>query len=278
MANDEFLKIGITGAYGKMGLAIADLLSHSLTETEMEMILVAAAEHPAYGSLGLPIPDGIHPDKPINVSADLADLTTKSDVIIDFTRPDATLRHVEAARAAGVPIVVGTTGLSAADEAYLQEAAQDIPIIYCANTCVGVNLLSRAVEETARQLGDGWDIEIVETHHNQKIDAPSGTALELGRAAAKGRGVKLEDVRAGQRDGITDRRRRGDIGFTVMRGGDVAGEHSVIFFGQQERIELTHKATSREVFVRGALRAARFASQQPAGLYTMQDVLDAPTS
>ena len=219
-------------------------------------------------------------DKPVSrdyallVSSDISAASKQADVLIDFTQPQATLAHIAAARASGTPIVIGTTGLSADDEAKLKDAAQDIPVVYCANTSVGVTLLGRVVEQVARQLGTDWDIEIVETHHNQKVDAPSGTALALGHAAAAGRGVALDDVRDSGRDGVTGKRKEGDIGFAVLRGGDVAGEHSVVFYGEQERVEITHSATSRVIFAKGALRAARFAAKQKPGLYSMQDVLD----
>ena len=219
-------------------------------------------------------------DKPVSrdyallVSSDISAASKQADVLIDFTQPQATLGHIAAARASGTPIVIGTTGLSADDEAKLKDAAQDIPVVYCANTSVGVTLLGRVVEQVARQLGTDWDIEIVETHHNQKVDAPSGTALALGHAAAAGRGVALDDVRDSGRDGVTGKRKEGDIGFAVLRGGDVAGEHSVVFYGEQERVEITHSATSRVIFAKGALRAARFAAKQKPGLYSMQDVLD----
>jgi len=194
-------------------------------------------------------------------------------VIVDFTRPEVTMQHLEVARATATPMVIGTTGLTAEDELKIAEAAKNIPIIYCANTSVGVTLLSQIVSEVARILSDDWDIEIVETHHHHKIDAPSGTALALGHAAAKGRGVSLDAVRDSGRDGETGARKKGDIGFAVLRGGDVAGEHTVSFFGQQERIELTHKATGRIIFARGAVQAARFAATAPKGLYSMKDVL-----
>ena len=180
---------------------------------------------------------------------------------------------VEAVKGTGQALVIGTTGLDDAQEAMLQKAAESVPILYCANTSLGVNLLLKLVEKAAKALGDEWDIEIVETHHNQKIDAPSGTALALGHAAAKGRDVLLDDVRDSGRDGITGARKSGDIGFAVMRGGTVAGEHSVMFFGEDERIELTHIANQRTIFARGALSAARFMAGKQAGLYSMDDVL-----
>ena len=151
-------------------------------------------------------------------------------MIVDFTRPEATLMHIEIARKTGTAMVIGTTGFTKEQEKALTRAAADTPIVYCANTSVGVTLLSQIVRQVAGQLGEDWDIEVVETHHNQKIDAPSGTALALGRAAADGRNVNLDEVRDSGRDGVTGQRRQGDIGFTVMRGGDVAGEHTVYFF------------------------------------------------
>ena len=156
------------------------------------------------------------------------------------------------AKKTGQALVIGTTGLTDEDEQLLHDAAKTTPILYCANTSMGVNLLLKLVQKAASALGDEWDIEIVETHHNQKIDAPSGTALALGQAAAQGRGVQLEDVRDAGRDGITGARTKGDIGFAVMRGGNVAGEHSVMFYGEDERIELTHIANQRTIFARGA--------------------------
>jgi 4-hydroxy-tetrahydrodipicolinate reductase len=169
--------------------------------------------------------------------------------------------------------VIGTTGLDAEDEAALKALAKDNRIIYCANTSVGVTLLTQLVEEVAAKLTDGWDIEILETHHHHKVDAPSGTALALGKAAAKGRGVALDDVADMVRKGQTGARKPGDIGFAVLRGGDVAGEHSVIFYGDAERVEISHRATDRAIFARGAIRAARFAATASSGFYDMTDVL-----
>ena len=156
----------------------------------------------------------------------------------------------------------------------MERAGGRVALVYCANTSVGVTLLGQIVEQVAAQLTDGWDIEIVEAHHHHKVDAPSGTALALGRAAARGRGVELEGVADMVRKGQTGARKHGDIGFAVLRGGDVTGEHSVIFFGQSERVEISHKATDRAIFARGAVRAARFAVGGKPGFYTMQDVLN----
>jgi len=255
-------KIALPGAAGRMGQMI-----RSVVAQQPEFELAALSEHPDNPLVGKNI-DGV------SLNADPVALGLGAGgVIVDFTRPEATLEHLAIAQKTGTAMVIGTTGMTAEQEKSLAKAAHDIPLVYCANTSVGVTLLAQVVRQVAQQLDQDWDIEIVETHHNQKVDAPSGTALALGRAAADGRGVDLETVRDSGRDGITGARKSGDIGFAVMRGGDIAGEHTVTFFGQQERIELTHRATSRLIFARGALRAAAFAASQPAGLYTMDDVL-----
>lgn len=255
-------RIALPGAAGRMGQMI-----RSVVADQPEFELAALSEHPDNPLIGKKIDN-------ISLRSDPATLGLGTGgVIVDFTRPEATLQHLAIARKTGTAMVIGTTGFTAEQEQVLEQAARDIPLVYCANTSVGVTLLAQLVRQVAQQLGEDWDIEIVETHHNQKVDAPSGTALALGRAAADGRGVVLDKVRDSGRDGMTEVRRSGDIGFAVMRGGDIAGEHTVTFFGQQERIELTHRATSRLIFARGALRAAAFASGQPAGLYSMDDVL-----
>ena len=194
-------------------------------------------------------------------------LFQQSDVLIDFTKPEATIRHLHIAAKLHKPLVIGTTGLSEAQEKELQKYSSATPIVYAANMSVGVNLLLALVEQAASRLGPEWDIEIAETHHKNKIDAPSGTALALGKSAKAGRGAG-EFVT--QREG---KRKFGDIGFAVQRGGDVVGEHTVTFFGEGERIELGHKATNRALFARGALKAAQWVKEKPAGLYTMRDVL-----
>lgn len=208
------------------------------------------------------------------ISDNPATLFNQADVAIDFSSPTASSSHADLAAASDVALVVGTTGLTAEDEAALEKAGQAIALVYCANTSVGVTLLGQIVEKVAAQLIDGWDIEIVEAHHHHKVDAPSGTALALGKAAARGRGVKLEAVADMARKGQAGARKHGDIGFAVLRGGDVTGEHSVIFFGQSERVEISHKATDRAIFARGAVRAARFAAITKPGFYNMEDVLN----
>jgi len=211
------------------------------------------------------------------VGSDVAAALREADVLIDFTRPAATVAHVRACAEAGVGAVIGTTGLSETDKKALAEAARTIPVVYAPNMSVGVNMLLELVALAAQRLGGDYDIEIVEMHHRHKVDAPSGTALQLGEAAAAalGRDLKTDGVFA--RDGVIGERRPGAIGFAALRGGDVIGDHTVIFAGPGERIELAHKASSRTTFAHGALRAARFVAARRAakapGLYGMRDVL-----
>jgi 4-hydroxy-tetrahydrodipicolinate reductase len=200
-----------------------------------------------------------------------------SDVVIDFTSPQATVRHARLAASHGVALVVGTTGLGPADFEVLKSAAQSVAVVQAANMSVGVNLLLGLTRQVASILADAYDIEIVEMHHRHKVDAPSGTALALGWAAADGRGVDLDAVSQRVRDGIIGARRQGDIGFATLRGGDAVGEHTVIFAGDGERIELSHEGTSRAVFAHGAIRAALWTAGQPPGLYSMRQVLGLET-
>ena len=263
------LEIGVIGAAGRMGAAVV----HEISETE-GCVLVAAADdagHPALGedagtraglgALGVPI------------GADPAQVFERSGVVIEFSLPDATTRHVEMAAAAATPHVIGTTGLDAAQERAVRDAAQRAPIVVAPNMSLAVNILFALTRQVAGILDDRFDIEIFEMHHKHKVDAPSGTALGLGRAAAEGRGVSLDAVSQMARQGQTGARGRGDIGFAVLRGGDVVGEHTVTFAVEGERLELTHKASSRRIFSRGAVHAARWAPGQAPGLYGMADVL-----
>jgi 4-hydroxy-tetrahydrodipicolinate reductase len=201
------------------------------------------------------------------------DLLRGSDVAIEFSIPAATASHATLAAELGTPLVIGTTGLSAAEAAAVHAAAKHIPIVWAANTSLGINLLLGLVEQVAARLGPDWDIEIMEMHHRGKADAPSGTALALGRAAAAGRGVTLDAVAQRGRDGITGARRDGDIGFAALRGGDTVGDHHVVFAGAGERLELSHRATNRAIYAKGAVRAARWVIDKPAGLYGMKEVL-----
>lgn len=209
----------------------------------------------------------------VPVSADGDAIAGNADVLIDFTLPQAFDSNLALALKHKKPLVIGTTGLSTAQETALLDASQTIPILKAANMSLGVNLLLSLVKQAAAALDDSFDLEILEMHHNQKIDAPSGTALALGEAAAQGRGVALDDVACTAREGKTGARPKGEIGFATLRGGTVAGEHTVILAGEDECLELTHKATDRRIFARGAIRAALWLAQQPKGVYTINDVL-----
>jgi len=211
------------------------------------------------------------PENGVKLTGDAAALLAKADGIIDFTAPAATVAF--AAQAAGKIHILGTTGLSAADEAKIKDAAKKAVIVKSGNMSLGVNLLAALAKRVAKTLDNSFDIEILEMHHNQKVDAPSGTALMLGRAAAQGRGIELDKHKVASRDGHTGVRKAGDIGFAALRGGSVVGEHSVIFAGPAERVELVHKAEDRMIFARGALHAALWARTQKPGLYSMADVL-----
>jgi 4-hydroxy-tetrahydrodipicolinate reductase len=266
------LKLTIAGAGGRMGQAV---LEAALAEPDL--VVTGALEVPASPVLGRDAGERFGHPTGVAISADIPAAVAGADVLIDFTRPEGTLAHVGACARAGVAAVVGTTGLSATDKRALADFGASIPIVFASNMSVGVTVLLQLVEHAAKLLGVGYDVEIVEMHHRHKIDAPSGTALVLGDAAAKALGRDLKTDGVFGRDGVTGERRPGTIGFASLRGGDVVGDHSVIFAGAGERIELTHKAGSRLNFAQGALRAARFVAAKRAagakGLFDMQDVL-----
>lgn len=263
------MRIGIVGCGGRMGL----MLVREVAGTP-GAVLAGGTERPGAAGLGRDLGTLAGLD-PLGVAAsdDAAALFAASDVVIDFTAPAATVGHARLAAETGTALVVGTTGLSAADHAALAEAASRAPLVLSANFSLGVNLLLGLVRKVAATLGDDWDIEVLEMHHRHKVDAPSGTALALGRAAAAGRAVDLDAVKDTVRDGHTGARVPGHIGFATLRGGDVVGDHSVLFATEAERIELIHKAGSRAIFARGAVRAALWAPTQPPGLYGMEHVL-----
>lgn len=263
------MRIGITGCGGRMG----QMVLHTVLTTEGVSVSggVERADHAALGrDLGALV--GAAP-LGLALANDAEALFAGSDAVIDFTTPDATAAHAKLAAHHGAALICGTTGLAAAEREALAAAARAVPVVYAANMSVGVNLLIGLTRRVAALLGQDYDIEIVEMHHRHKTDAPSGTALALGAAAADGRRVSLDSVAVRSRDGRIGARAAGTIGFATLRGGDVVGEHTVIFAGEGERIELTHKASSRAVFARGAVRAAQWTAGRPAGLYGMDDVL-----
>ena len=263
------MKFAIMGAAGRMGQAVTRIL-HEMPNcsisggTEPEgsaMIGADIGEVAGVGKLGIPI------------TVDPLELYIRSEAVIDFTSPAATVEHVGLAAQARIVHVIGTTGLTPAQEDAIIAASQHAVIIQSGNMSLGINLLAALVKKAAETLGPDFDIEILEMHHRMKVDAPSGTALLLGKAAAEGRHIALDDHSVRVRDGQTGVRGRGDIGFATLRGGDVIGDHTVIFAGASERIELTHRAGDRQLFARGAVRAALWGKGKPPGLYSMQDVL-----
>jgi 4-hydroxy-tetrahydrodipicolinate reductase len=262
-------RIGVIGCGGRMGrMLIADIVASEGCE------LAGGAARPEGAALGRDLGElaGIG-RLGIAATGDARQVLRDSDVAIDFTSPEATTAHAALAAELGRPIVIGTTGLSGEQEKAVRRAAEHVPIVWAANTSLGINLLFGLVEQVAARLGPEWDIEIVEMHHKGKVDAPSGTALALGRVAASARGVGFEEAAQRGRDGITGPRKPGAIGFAALRGGDNIGEHHVFFAGLGESLELTHRATNRAIYAKGAVRAARWLVGRPPGLYGMKEVL-----
>jgi len=251
------LALAIAGAGGRMGRALLEAASST------EGVRVAAAlEAPGSSWVGRDAGDLAAGAKGVKVGSDVAAALAASDVLIDFTRPEGTLAHLAACRAAGRKIVIGTTGFKPAEVEKIREAAKDIAIVFAPNMSIGVNVSLKLVELASRALGPAYDVEVFEMHHNLKVDAPSGTALKLGEVAAKARGATLEADGVFARHGVTGERKPGSIGFSVARGGDL------------ERIEITHRASSRTTYAQGAIRAARFLAAKTTGLHDMNDVLE----
>ncbi len=238
--------IGIIGSKGRMGHALVNAIGE-----QQEL-------HHAGG---------------VDQDDDFTELLAKSDVLVDFSLPDELSQRLDLCAEAGKPVLVGTTGLTPAHHLSIDAAAKIIPVLQTGNTSLGVNMLAALVKEASARLGDDWDIEIVEMHHRHKVDAPSGTAILLGEAAAQGRGIRLEDSSERGRDGQTGAREKGAIGFASLRGGSVAGDHQVILATDEERIELGHRAENRMIFARGAVKAALWLTKQQPGRYDMTDML-----
>jgi 4-hydroxy-tetrahydrodipicolinate reductase len=262
-------RIAVVGAAGRMGKTLIEAigqadarLTAAVDRPDSSLIGADAGELAALGKLGVPL------------SADLAAVLDQFDVLIDFTHPSVTLRNLALCRQAGKAMVIGTTGFSLEEKQLLAEAGKEIPIVFAANFSVGVNLCLKLLDTAARVLGDEVDIEIIEAHHRHKLDAPSGTALRMGEVVAQALGRDLAQVAVYGREGQTGARERQTIGFATVRAGDVVGDHTVLFAGDGERVEITHKASSRMTFAKGAVRAALWLDGRKAGLYDMQDVLD----
>ncbi len=240
-------RIAITGANGRMGQALIDAVKHNPDVSQSSLL-----------------------DRGDDLSLELE----KFDVLVDFTRPEATLKYLSICQGAGKGMVIGTTGFSNNELKLIDKVAKDIPIVLSPNMSVGVNLALKLLETTTEVIGDDSDVEIIESHHRHKVDAPSGTALKMGEVIANALGRNLSECAINGREGVGEPRDRKTIGFSAIRGGDVVGEHTVIFFLESERIEITHKASSRMTYANGAVRAAIWLEGQKNGLFSMQDVLD----
>lgn len=260
------LSVAIAGVSGRMGRALIEAVSQ-----DPDVALAAALDRPGSPLVGqdagaaLGLVTGVAVDDRIELGG--------AQVLIDFTRPDATFTHLDACRAARIPLVIGTTGFDEAGRARIADAARDVPIVFAPNMSVGVNLLMKLAELAAQVLREGYDVEIIEAHHRHKVDAPSGTALGLGETVARALGRDLAQCAVYGREGVTGERDPQTIGFATVRGGDIVGDHTLLFAGIGERIELTHKASSRATFATGALRAAKWVQGRAPALYDMRDVL-----
>jgi 4-hydroxy-tetrahydrodipicolinate reductase len=262
------LRIAIAGAAGRMGRMLVETV---LDAPDAE--LVGALDLASSPGLGRDAGESLGRVTGVTVTADFDVALARADVLIDFTRPEGTLAHLRECAARGVRMVIGTTGFDEAGRRAIADTARSIGVVFAPNMSVGVNVTLRLLEVAAGLLGDGYDIEITEAHHRHKVDAPSGTALGMGRAIAGALGRDLEDMATWARHGHTGERAPGTIGFSVIRGGDIVGDHTVLFAGTGERIEITHRSSSRATYAQGSLRACRFLVQRGPGLYDMQDVL-----
>jgi 4-hydroxy-tetrahydrodipicolinate reductase len=262
-------RIAVMGAAGRMGKTLIEAvqqvdgaqLSAAIDRADSSLVGADVGELVAQGKIG------------VNLSGDLNAVLDQFDVLIDFTHPSVTLKNLEICRAAGKAMIIGTTGFSPQEKQLLAEAGKQIPIVFAANFSVGVNLCLKLLDTAARVLGDDVDIEIIEAHHRHKVDAPSGTALRMGEVVANALGRDLQKVAVYGREGQTGARERETIGFATVRAGDVVGDHTVLFAADGERVEITHKASSRMTFAKGAVRAALWLQGRQPGLYDMQDVL-----
>ena len=262
-------KVVIAGVSGRMGHA---LLEGVFADADLQ--LHGALDRADSLQIGQDAGAALGKNTGVTISSDVAAALKGADVLVDFTRPEASIIYLEACKQAGVKPVIGTTGFTQEQKAQIAAAAKEVAIVFAPNMSVGVTLLINLVEQAAKVLNDGYDIEVVEMHHRYKVDAPSGTALRLGEAAALGLGQDLKSCAIYAREGVTGEREAGKIGFATLRGGDVVGDHTVVFAGIGERVEMTHKASSRATFALGALRAAKFLANKKSGLFDMRDVLN----
>ena len=262
-------RIAVAGASGRMG----HMLIEAITAAD-DCVLAGALDIAASPALGTDASAFLGRPSGVAITADLAAGLQGAQVLIDFTRPEGTLAHVKACRAQGVNLVIGTTGFSEAEKAEIAAAAQDIAIVLAPNMSVGVNVTLKLLEMAAKALSTGYDIEIIEAHHRHKVDAPSGTALRMGEVIADALGRDLKDCAVYAREGVSGERDPSSIGFATIRGGDIVGDHTVLFAGTGERIEISHKSSNRSGYAQGSLRAVRFLADKKSGLFNMFDVLN----
>jgi 4-hydroxy-tetrahydrodipicolinate reductase len=263
------VKVVVAGAGGRMGGRLVALIKESAS-----LQLVGASERKGHPSVGVDAGEVAGCGRlGVAVTDDLTEPADRADVLIDFTTPAATLSNLAVMAARRKAMVIGTTGLSAEQLAELRQQAKSIPCVFAPNMSVGVNIILKVIAQVARALGEDYDIEVIEAHHRLKKDAPSGTAFKIAQVLAEATGRDLDAVAAYGRKGMIGERKKGEIGMQVIRAGDIVGDHTVLFGGMGERIEITHRAQSRDTFARGALRAAQWVVKQPPGLYDMQDVL-----
>jgi 4-hydroxy-tetrahydrodipicolinate reductase len=262
------MKFCIAGASGRMGRMLIEAVLASPGDT-----LCGALDQAGSAALGQDAAAFLGRACGVAITADLRAGLAGADVLIDFTRPEGTLAHLALCRELGVRAVIGTTGFDAAGKAAIAEAARAVPVVFAPNMSVGVNVVLKLLDMAARALASGYDIEVIEAHHRHKVDAPSGTALAMGETIAAALGRELKDCAVYAREGHTGERDPSSIGFASIRGGDIVGDHTVLFAGTGERIEISHKASSRQGYAQGSLRAAHFLAGRPAGLYSMADVL-----
>jgi len=262
------IRVAVAGASGRMGRMLLEAV-----QAAPDCVLSAALEVPGNPAVGADATAYMGRLSGVAIGTDVQAAVAGSDVLIDFTRPEGTLQHAQACAAHGTRLVVGTTGFTEAQKAVVAAQAQRVGMVMAPNMAVGVNVVLRLLDMAARALNEGYDIEIVEAHHRHKVDAPSGTALRMGEVVAQALGRNLSDCAVYGREGVTGERDPSTIGFATVRGGDVVGDHTVMFMGTGERIEITHKSSSRVTYAQGSLRAARFLMARGPGLYTMDDVL-----
>ncbi len=261
-------KIAIAGASGRMGRMLIEAV-----RVDSDCVLAGALDVAGSAALGQDAAAFLGHASGVAITADLKTGLQNAQALIDFTRPEGTMAHLQVCRALGVNLVIGTTGFTEAQKAEITAAALDIAIVMAPNMSVGVNVTLKLLEMAAKALSTGYDIEIIEAHHRHKVDAPSGTALKMGEVIAGALGRDLKDCAVYAREGVTGERDPSSIGFATIRGGDIVGDHTVLFAGTGERIEITHKSSSRVTYAQGALRAARFLATKKTGLFDMFDVL-----